>query len=401
MKLGLTLLALAGLAPPAAPAAAAPEAEDRRCTREAVGSAAIAMRTARAELMAVPLEDDGTSVGPDAGRRIEAAKDRLRDFVRAMMDCAPTSAEPAALAAAMDQRGGASDSPPHDPNSPPPDRHGSAVAYEVSRVDSHPDMMAVVVTLGIKCGSDSMLILYRRTHSGWREALVRRAEPYREVRGGWGDLRFEVSPRDPQGRWFVATVSTTPWCTSAWQGLNYELARPGSAPDRPQIFFSGRNTTYLGNEEDIRLRAEPDAFEIRHDGSSLDPDILVRRHVRRYRVAGESVRRVQPVAENIRDFVDEWVDSPWAEAKAWSGSDPGLAAAHSGLQAARYKTLGGFASIRGCRGGATQIELAGQDGPGWFLLARGGAAGPWTMERVTRRAAAGCRGPDASTRQSG
>jgi hypothetical protein len=401
MKLGLTLLALAGLAPPGAPPAGAPEAEAGRCARSTVGSAATAMRTARAELMAVPLEGDGTSVPPPAGRRIETVKDRLRGFVRAMMACAPASVEPAALAAAMARRGGVSDPSPRDSGDPPADRHGSLVAFEVSRVDSHPDMLAVVATLGIKCGSDSMLILYRRTPSGWRETMVRRSEPYSEVRGGWQDLRFAVSPEDDQGGWFVATVSTTPWCTSAWQGMPYELARPGPAPDRPDVFFRGRNTIYLGNESDLQLEAGRDSFEIRHEGSSLDSDILVRRHVRRYSVAGGTVRRVQPVAENVRDFVDEWIDSPWAEAKDWSGSDPALAAAHSRLKAARFETLGGFASIRACAGGTSQVAIGGRDGRGWFLRVRGGAAGPWTVEKVARRAATDCAGPGRLERPKG
>jgi hypothetical protein len=353
------------------------------------------MRMAHAMLLVVPPEEDGTLVPPRAGRRIEALKDRMRDFVRTMMACAPSSVEPAALAAAMEQRGGVSERTTGDAVLPSDDRHGSRVDFEVSRVEGHPDMLAVVATIAIKCGSDSMLILYRRTPSGWRETMVRRSEPYSEVRGGWGDLRFAVSPSDPAGNWYVATVSITPWCTSAWQGMPYELARPGPAPDRPTIFFKGKNGIYLGNDGDMTVRAEADAFEIRHDGSSLDPDILIRRHVRRYSVAGDGVRRVQPVAESVRDFVDEWVDSSWAEAKDWSGSEPGLAAAHSGLQAERYKTLGGFASIRACGGGLSQVEIDAEEGPSWFFLVRDHREAPWRMERVARQAAAGCTGPDS------
>jgi hypothetical protein len=71
MKLGLTLLALAGLAQPGAPAAVdGPEAQTGRCTRQAVGSAAIAMRAEREGLMTIPLEEDETSVPPSTGRRI-------------------------------------------------------------------------------------------------------------------------------------------------------------------------------------------------------------------------------------------------------------------------------------------------------------------------------------------
>lgn len=394
MKLGLTALALGALAPPGAPAAEGSEAQAGRCDRSTVGSAVIEMRMARAVLLAVPPEDDGTLVPPRAGRRIEALKDRMRDFVRTMMACAPTSVEPAALAAAMEQRGGVSEGTTGDAVPPSDDRHGSLVAFEVSRVEAHPDMLAVVATVAIKCGSDSMLILYRRTPSGWREAMVRRAEPYREVKGGWGDLRFAVSPADSTGNWFVVTASTTPWCTSAWQGMPYELARPGAAPDRPSVLFRGKNTIYLGNESDLVLKAEPGAFEIRHDGSSLDPDILIRRHVRRYSVAGESVRRVQPVAENVRDFVDEWIASPWAEAKDWSGSDPALPRLHAQLNSGRTELAGEFASIRACGKGVTQVELSRGKRPGWYFLAKGGEAGPWTVQRVEPRAAAACSGPD-------
>src|SRR5687768_8681194 len=169
MKLGWTLLALAGLAAPGARRAEAPEAEVGRCDRSTMWSAVAEMRMARAVLLAVPPEDDGTSVPPRAGRRIEALKDRMRDFVRTMMACAPASVEPAALAAAMEQRGGVSDGTTGDAVPPSDGRHGSLVAFEVSRVEAHPDMLAVVATVAIKCGSDSMLILYRRTPSGWRE----------------------------------------------------------------------------------------------------------------------------------------------------------------------------------------------------------------------------------------
>ncbi|HEU0100019.1 MAG TPA: hypothetical protein VFQ67_14755 [Allosphingosinicella sp.] len=393
MKLKLTILALAALAAASAAAADPPEPRGTACTRAAVGSAAIALRAARAELMAAAPRDDDTLVDPETGRRIEATKDRLRAFVRAMMDCAPTGIEPTALAASMAQRAGTD-----DPEPGLADRHGGLIAYQASRVEGHPDMIAVVATVGIRCGSDSMLLLYAREGTLWRELMVRRSEPYAKISGGWGDLRFAVSPPDAQGKWFVATVSTTPWCTSAWQGLPYELARPGPSPDRPSVFFRGKGTIYLGDEDDLVVRAERDAFELRHDGSSLDSDILIRRHVRRYAVAGESVRRVQPVAGSVRDFVDEWISSPWAEARAWSGPDPALAAAHKALQEARYETLRGFDSVRACSGDANEVQLDDLNGPNWFLVVRGGPEGPWTLERAARRPAKQCLGADGLPR---
>lgn len=399
MKLGMTALALAGLTPSNATATEASEAQIGRCHRSTLGSAVIDLRTARAALLAVPPEGDGTSVPPPASRRIETLKDRMRDFVRAMMACAPSSVEPTALAAAMEQRSGVSGGTTGDAVPPSDGRHGSLIAFEVSRVESHPDMLAVVARLGIRCGSDSVLMLYRRTASGWREAMVRRSEPYAQINGGWGDLRFAVSPDDAQGRWFVATVTVTPWCTSAWQGLSYALARPGPVPDRPSVFFKEKGVIYLGDENDLLLKAEPDAFEIRYDGASLDPEILIRRHVRRYSIANDSVKRVQPVAENLRDFADEWIRSPWSEAADWSQ--------RSWFEAPHWRVAGRgkpiamaeFVSIRACDDGAAQVELAHSD-TRWFLKVRGGSRGPWTVERIGAVSAlAECTGPDQLPRK--
>jgi hypothetical protein len=402
MTLKLTLLALAGVAASSATGAGAQTPSGQACSKAAVASAVRALRSAQAELAATRPEEDVSLVPPATSRLIERAKDRLRDYVKAQMDCAPASPGPRALQSVLVNAGGSFvHRTPTDPATAEREPYGGKLLYQVSAVPRHPGMLAVVATLGIRCGTDEMLLLYRRSGTGWEEVMVRRSEPYGEIRGGWGDLRYAVSPPDKDGSWFVATVSTTPWCTSAWQGLPYELARPGPAPERPSVFFRGKNTIYLGRDEDLAVTAERGAFEIRHNGSSLDPDVLVRRHVRRFAVTGDSVRRVQPVAETVRDFTDEWVDSPWAEAEAWSAGRPALAAAHSALQAARHKTLGGFTSIRACRKGATQVELAGHGGPGWFLLVRGPAKGPWTMERAARRPAPGCKGPDLSKREMG
>lgn len=398
MKLKLALTALTGLSASSAAAAA----ETGICSTAAVAEAGAAVRAARAELTAMPLEADGTLVPPAASRLIERTKDRLRAFVRAEMECAPSSPDAEKLAAAMAARGDAFvDTAPYDPDDPPPARHGNHLAYQVSRVDTQPDMLAVVATLGVHCGTDSMLMLYRRESGRWRELMVRRSEPYSEVKGGWADLRFAVSPKDERGRWYVATVSITPWCTSAWQGMPYALARPGPAPDRPNVFLRGKGTIYLGKEEDMSVSAEPGAFELRYTGSSIDPAVHNRRHVRRFEVNGDRVWRAPPVAETVRDFVDEWVVSPWAESKAWSGRDPALPRIHSEAHSDRSGLLGEFASIRACGGGLTQVEMGREREPGWYFFVKGGESGPWVLERVARRPETACAGPDLLKREVG
>ena len=46
-----------------------------------------------------------------------------------------------------------------------------------------------------------------------------------------------------------------------------------------------------------------------------------RRVIYRYRVTGDHVERIQPVALNTRGFVEEWLSAPWPEAAAFT-ADP-------------------------------------------------------------------------------
>src|SRR5688500_15526031 len=112
MKVKLALLALAAL-----PASSTPAAGGGSCSKAAVATAGAAVRTARAELSAVPLREMETRVPPRVRGLIERTKDRLRAFVQAEMACAPASPDPAALAAAMAAQGDAySDTTPPDPD---------------------------------------------------------------------------------------------------------------------------------------------------------------------------------------------------------------------------------------------------------------------------------------------
>lgn len=54
--------------------------------------------------------------------------------------------------------------------------------------------------------------------------------------------------------------------------------------------------------------------------SSIDAGILVRDTVRHFRIDGDRVRRVAPLALSPRDFVQEWLQNGWEESARWSVS---------------------------------------------------------------------------------
>ena len=380
---GLTLAAMLALSP-AAPAA--PPASG--CGEAAAAGAAI--EAARLRLAGIPLDGMPAKVTPEAQAAIEGAKDRVVEFLAAALRCTDAAA-PGDIAAFLSTAGRAfADTRTYTAEDAGEDRHGNGLRYEVEAVPHHPDLLAVVARLAIQCGEDSVLVLFRRTGGTWRPLIVRRSEPYEEVSGAYGWLQYAVSPPDAQGRWYLATARITPWCTSAWQGLGYDLSRPGEAPGQPRIFFSRKVSTYLGYDDGAAITAEPTRFEVRHDGSIEDSDIIVRRHVESYAVEGEHVRRIQPVAFNVRDFADEWLASLWEEARHWSA--PGVEAGHAEIRAAALETSLGYRAIRRCAHALHELAISAEGLAPWYVMVRG--EGPYRLERVSRAKDRNCRGPD-------
>jgi len=80
------------------------------------------------------------------------------------------------------------------------------------------------------------------------------------------------------------------------------------------------------------------------------------------------VQRIQPVAVSPRDFVDEWIISPWDEASHWSAeSSLGvLEQAHTAMSRSEKsdRTLLEYGSVYHCsQGNCYQVELVESAGP--------------------------------------
>jgi hypothetical protein len=62
------------------------------------------------------------------------------------------------------------------------------------------------------------------------------------------------------------------------------------------------------------IKPKQDGFDLRLEVGMLDVDIMTRRGVYRYRTTGKKIERIQPIAMNGRDFIDEWVKVKWSDA---------------------------------------------------------------------------------------
>lgn len=199
---------------------------------------------------------------------------------------------------------------------------GYLVELEVRQPTHHPELLAVVTTISIPCGSDSSLDLYHRVGSAWELSMVVESNGYADVSGAQGSFQFAVSPPDAEGNWFVVTADVNPWCSSNWQSLRYKVLRPGNAANLPQPLLKEETGIYIGVDQPYRLTVRQKGFEIRNVASqSLDAGLLTRVHINKYEVEGDNVKRIVPLALVPEDFLDEWVGMKWEDASRWiSGS---------------------------------------------------------------------------------
>jgi hypothetical protein len=258
-----------------------------------------------------------------------------------------------------------------------------------------PGLIAIVATFDIACGDDAMLLIYRRDTGSWREALRWQSNGYDTVAGGLWSFDYAVSPPDGAGHWFVAVKSVAPWCSSTWSEIRYAVLRPGESAAAPKILGKASDSIWWGAEDVGTIAVTKDSADIRFHAESIDDGVHNRVWIRHFHVSGDTVTRVQPVAVSPRDFVDEWIVSPWDQAKAWSLSSRMtlLHAAHEIAKGEKKDEGFEFASAQKCTDAPDhyQITLAPMDEskPSYFQV-RGRTE--FTMLSVDRAPSRACAG---------
>lgn len=390
--LWIALVLLALLAPDPSPGSS--------CAPGSIALRGDAVAQARERLMALQLNDGQTELDQEAQSDVEGLKDRLGEFVVATVTCGDAREAPEAIARRL-RTGSRATPDTRDFNDPASWRwmHGAGLDYDVAAPEGHPELLAVVARFGVNCGQDAVFILFERRRGAARPLMIRRSAPYDEVSGAWEDLRYAVAPADASGRWYVALAHIPSWCQSNWRSLFYDLSRPAGEPASPKIFFSRRVPTFIGNDVNAVLRAEPERFQVEHDGGIRGDGIVLRRHVETYSVSGDRVARIQPAAFNVRDFADEWIGASWDEARRWSAR--ALESPHRAIGAdLAARAYGAFGAIRRCRSGGHSVTLqrfarrGGVEDGAWYFTVLGD--GPYRMVHAGRRPASGCEGPDLS-----
>lgn len=202
------------------------------------------------------------------------------------------------------------------------------------KIGYEPGILIVSTQLWLPCGSsdpDSAVYVFQGIARHWN--LVLSAESDFDLAGESEKtgMQYEISPPDLQGRWFLVLAHVPPSCRRAHNVLRFQALRPGANANEPKLLVAGRESINPFFQPPFQIRVETDWFAVTQgkvrklDG---DPGIAIAR----YSVGDDQLRRIAPLALTPEDFLDQWVQMSWDDARRWSDSgNSGLQEWHSRL----------------------------------------------------------------------
>jgi hypothetical protein len=188
-----------------------------------------------------------------------------------------------------------------------PTNFGSVAHLETSRPPDDADKLLVTVGIDVPCGFDDAVYVYDYSQGSPRRVLTSRGmRDHDEI---VSDVRF--SKLDESGRQLILTLRDGVQCGSTWNMLAYDLFRLSADANEAVPIFGGEHGIWFGGEHAYQVRLEPNDLLMEIRDRSIDGGIHNRAHILHYKVGDEAVTRIDPVALQPQDFVDEWLIKPW------------------------------------------------------------------------------------------
>jgi hypothetical protein len=197
--------------------------------------------------------------------------------------------------------------------------YGANLTVHIEPAKGFTNSMFVVLTFGIECGDDNLLFLYTREDGRWIQRLHWYGDKYTEPSDAYGDFFLYGGVPGPKNEPLVAAAHGTPWCTSRMSAFHVDLLQPSSAKTAQKNL--AHRDDYYSRDDDVprTLKITADGFDIRVRGDSLDFDnLFTRPRIFRFRTTDGALERIQPVANNARDFVDVWLQERWGQSAHWA-----------------------------------------------------------------------------------
>jgi len=392
---------------------------DQPCPQPDLHTAAQQVKAVRAQLLAFKVQSEQDEAVPESLQaQIRKFKDSLGSLADAELRCVAPNADPKIIEARLAKLLGANKpvkEEVYDPKKPPQLDHiyGDGITVKVTTPTKSPHLFVVEFRFDIACSFDSVLLVYEPREGHWQQSLRWQSGNYDDVSGAFGDFfQYQVLQQKNSAGWLLVAGHGNPWCSSNMSGFGVDVLQPVQSA-RPRALFH-KDITYSRATDPV-MKQTTDGFELRMEVYTPDTTLITRPGIYRYRVTATEFERVQPIALNGRDFVDEWLQSPWSDSKNWSATTglPQLEAVHPKfefLEDPKTKDWPSFTygPVRTCSDSKAhfQVELDEEwfenqktrpDKPTYFQIQTG--INSFTMLSASAQPDPHCTGPDIMPKQ--
>lgn len=210
------------------------------------------------------------------------------------------------------------------------------------RVQTRSGFLVVITSLGIQCGEDDSAYIYGWSTEGWQRVWQNEQNDYAEK--GYKPQRLSdvvISPGSLSNNYIALTLGAETWCASTWHEVYYRAFRLGGDPmARPLL--DGSAFAKIDFDPPIHGSVTSEDVLVEYYAQSIDGGVLIRPHVRHYRLEDWQAKRVAPLALRPRDFVDEWLTHDWSDAAFWSEDGNRKAAGDWHTKLHKENTFGEF-----------------------------------------------------------
>jgi hypothetical protein len=193
---------------------------------------------------------------------------------------------------------------------------GFVTVPEFIRPVEDPDKLVVIMGIGLPCGRDDVVYVYDYSQGSPRRILESAGSRDHDE----SILSVHFSKYSATRSQQILTLRFAVQCGSSWNGISYDLYRysPQSTVAEPAL--SGMHDIWFGDDGPfVRLTSDDLLMEMRD--RSIDSEIHNRAHVLHFRTTDGNTARVEPVALQPQDFVDEWLTRPWSEMASLSDDE--------------------------------------------------------------------------------
>ncbi len=224
--------------------------------------------------------------------------------------------------------------------------------FERPQPEALPRHFALMISLSTGFVEDAALYLLERGPKGFRPVLewstevalasepLAEDDPFRkDVRKGLNELDFQLSPPDPEGRFFIFAISRQPGWPSSWGAISWAILRPRPDARSPKVLVrdsAGQRNCY---EDCFRFSADSETLVLEFNGradllsvlAGYDQSLIRRQ----WRVLPDRAEEYGAPASDARSFVSVFLSTAWGKARAWAdAAEPRLEEWHAALSRA-------------------------------------------------------------------